>query len=215
MKRRRSFPWLLMGLLALCAGLGWLAYDRLHAAPQAIADVAPDAKVDQSVTELPATPTFNLPPASRFSAISERPLFSQTRRPPDVAAVETTSEVAAVDLGVTLQGIVVAGPNQIAIFKDAATGEMLRLKRNDRFKGWQLSQVTGAGVVFSNNDREQRLELDYEQTPPPQAQRKRNQRVNAQRQQQIQQQLQQQQQQQPVAQQLQESGVVPDDGQQD
>ena len=222
MRRKLPFPWLPLGLMVVCIGLVWVAYERLHASSEGAAPESLEAKIDPSVVELPATPTFALPPATRYAEISQRPLFSQSRRPPDIAA-DVASEAAAVDLGVTLQGIVVAGPNRIAIFKDAATGEMLRLKRNDRFKGWQLSQVSGQGVVFLNNDKEQRLELDYEQAPPAQPNRRRKtQLTNAQRQQQLlqQQQLQlqqlqlQQQQQQPVAQRLKDSGVLPDDGEQ-
>ena len=62
MRRKRPLPWLPMGLVMVCLGLVWLAYERLHASADESEAQTPVAKVDGSVAELPATPTFTLPP---------------------------------------------------------------------------------------------------------------------------------------------------------
>jgi len=133
---------------------------------------------------------FNLPSASRFSAVSERPLFNDDRKPTPVADVEAIVEgPPPVPLNVTLTGVILVRKTEtteelrIAMVHDNARNESMALKvgmpLGGEQGGWTLSSVEPRMAVFKNaNDETAEVELQTAavatqapgaRRPPPQA----------------------------------------------
>ena len=155
-------------LLAVCVGLiiPLPAYLR----PPAPLAVAPGAypPLDTAQVELPATP-----PLSDYSELTERPLFSRTRRavsgnsqepPPQPIA---TTPVGAPDF--RLSAIVIAGEQRIALLQPLAGGlaEPQRLSPGEHYQDWEVLEVHPRSVILRRNGQRHTLALESTATPEP------------------------------------------------
>jgi len=173
--RRRALASLF--LLFAIAGGGLLALHRAHpdllvrrldvgdgmgVSAQATANAA---NGDQSV----AVESNSPPPESRFAVIALRPLFSAGRRPADLPeAAAAPSETAPPDLLVT--GIVIAGPDSVAILEPARPGAQAELalvaRVGDRVAGgWTVMAIEPGKVVLTREGGRVELPLIAKDDP--------------------------------------------------
>ncbi len=191
---RRRPEWVLpTALLALCAGLGWLVYQGLQAAPPpgpvAAAGGAPP------LDALPEETVFVMPPEQSFAAILERPLFSPTRRPPPEGIASVAGPVPTLKIDVV--GIVISEQEQFALILTENSKEIVRLIVGDEFQGWTLEDIEPERVTFRRGEIEEQIGLSFDRPPPVQTKRSARERRKLQQQKQ-QKQRQQQKQQQPT-----------------
>lgn len=101
----------------------------------------------------------------------ERPLFSQSRRPPVVAELEPPRiaeplpepEPAVEEPpSLTLVGTVVGTDRDVAVFFDTAARQIVRLRIGDAEAGWTLRRVDPKTTMLEKDRREVTLSL-----PPP------------------------------------------------
>ena len=159
-------------LLVVCVGLiiPLPAYLR----PPAPLAVAPGVypPLDTVQVELPATP-----PLSDYSELTERPLFSRTRRavsgnsqepPPQLIA---TTPVGAPDF--RLSAIVIAGEQRIALLQPLALAgglaEPQRLSPGEHYQDWEVLEVHPRSVILRRNGQRHTLALESTATPEPPA----------------------------------------------
>lgn len=131
------------------------------------------------VTEKPPKPAmvqqaqvkedFSLPPLRSFDAILTRPIFSPNRR-----AVQGSAVVISQELGMTLRGISITAKGKLALVAPQDGGESVRLREGEDYRGWTLTVVEQHKVVFRRGNKEEQLELIYDE-PPPQARKRKRQ----------------------------------------
>jgi len=91
-----------------------------------------------------------------YEAISELPLFDESRRPP-VAEVQTVVRQQPVQQRLQIQalGIAVADESILAIVKDLRTGKIQRMRLFEKIDGWELKRVDEDSFVFERNGVDQ------------------------------------------------------------
>ncbi len=90
-------------------------------------------------------------PMKSLSATRERPLFRPSRRPAPVlgpAPVEAAVPPPPEQLQLELVGTIVGGSENIAVFLDQKTNDVVRLKTGESHSGWILRAVKGRGVTL-------------------------------------------------------------------
>lgn len=92
----------------------------------------------------------------RYQVIASNPLFIEARKPfiEVVKKKVRTKEIIKQDLRVQALGIAVSGELFIAVVKDLRTGEILRLRVNEKIDEWRLKRVSADSFVFANGEAE-------------------------------------------------------------
>jgi hypothetical protein len=106
-----------------------------------------------------------LPPPAAFAAVSERPLFSPSRRPPAVAAAPLASAVAA---RYRLIGVIAIGGNRRALLADGL--RRIEISEGGALDNWTVSRIEQDRVVFATPGGETALALQRaspEASPTP------------------------------------------------
>jgi len=116
---------------------------------------------------------LQIPPVVVYRDIVERPLFSDSRRPPDKAAAAVAAAPGE-QLGAKwkLTGIVVAGENSFVHVAGVRDHETVRLQAGMPLDGWKLEQINTDHVVFSSAGRSAILKLHEEELPVTPLQRR-------------------------------------------
>ena len=113
----------------------------------------------------PAAPTaaqkFELPPLDELQATRERPLFSPTRRPPEIAAEPEAAPpiTESVSLPFELTGIALGDEIRIAILHNKTTNEELRVREGDKVDDWMLETVADRFILLRGDGRRLRVWL--------------------------------------------------------
>jgi len=110
-------------------------------------------------TEIAASPSTivpALPPLDAFREITERPLFSPSRRP-------SASVPATASQGLRLEGVLVVGAEKHAIIKQA-DGRTARVAEGETVGEWTVRQIERERVLLVAGDR--RLELTARRAGP-------------------------------------------------
>lgn len=116
-----------------------------------------------------------------YNRIAQRPLFSATRRPPElIEETPPTPEVPKPPVeeqrldGLTLTAVIMKGEERIALMKDPQTDKTLRLIKGETIRGWVVTEVgPGAISLLSPNGTSSDLNLRVFRppiglaTPPP------------------------------------------------
>jgi len=163
-RRRWGLTWLLLGLCGLLAALvgAELHYGRQWYAQKVAALGTPAASGTAPVAaESPALGEL-LEPMDAYAEIVERPLFIDTRRPPEPAP-----EVAAAapppppprPLRATLTSIVITPERHLALVVDHASKRSVRLAEGADFAGWQVERIENEQVIFRQGEQTQVLQL--------------------------------------------------------
>lgn len=143
---------------------------------------SPVTSNNSNVTSI--TPTIKPLRSKRsYNRIAQRPLFSATRRPPELIVEEAppTPEVPKPPVeeqrldGLTLTAVIMKGEERIALMKDPQTDKTLRLIKGETIRGWVVTEVgPGAISLLSPNGTSSDLNLrvfrppiGLAATPPP------------------------------------------------
>jgi hypothetical protein len=106
-----------------------------------------------AVADAPTLPT--LPPFSAFAAISERPLFSPSRRAPAAEARGTS----ALEGRYRLLGLVITGNTRRALIGEVAGGRRFDVGEGEAIDGWSVKRIARDAVVFDSPAGEATLTL--------------------------------------------------------
>jgi type II secretory pathway component PulC len=122
---------------------------------------APSRKASAKAATLPRADNVRA-----YDAISNRPLFSETRRPPEHApdAPEPTSEALR---HVGLTGVVITSERKTALIYSQKSPEMLTLQEGESLEGWHLDKVLQDRIVLSHGDETAEIVIWDKTRPRP------------------------------------------------
>jgi general secretion pathway protein N len=147
-------------LATFCLGLGTWAVNELRAAPVTVQDQdAPAAANTTPVTSTPAA--FALPPMQRFAVVTERPLFSPDRRPPQHA-----DDTAGAWSSFVLAGIIITSASREALVVHGKPQSIAHIQEGQALEGWTITSIYPDRVVFRDRLSEHELKL-IPKAPPP------------------------------------------------
>ena len=107
---------------------------------------------------------LRIPPVITYQAVVERPLFSDSRRPAQVAPGGKAAQAAQLGAKWRLTGIVMAGDNSFVHVEGIRDRKTVRLKVGMPLDGWQLEEIEPDHVTFTSGGRSETLQIH--QTKP-------------------------------------------------
>jgi general secretion pathway protein N len=147
-------------LAALALGLGALAARELGDA-RAPAQNQPLPAPAAQPAAASAAPTFSLPPLQRFAVVTERPLFSPDRRPPQHA-----DDTAGAWSSFVLAGIIITAQSREALVLHGKPQAIAHLQEGQALEGWTITSIYPDRVVFRDGLNEHELKLVPKAEPP-------------------------------------------------
>jgi general secretion pathway protein N len=160
MKRSRlSFKRAPFLLLLLCLGLGGALYLEISQPPvEALTNAHPvSPAAGQAV---PHQSVFVMPPVGTYGEVTERPLFSETRRAP---AETAATPVDAPPSDFTLKGIIISTNERHALIEHGQPPSLERISEGQDLEGWTVESILVDRVVLTRADG--RLELKAKDVP--------------------------------------------------
>jgi general secretion pathway protein N len=145
---------------ALCLGLGALAASEFRATPVPTQGQEPPS----APSKTPATTTtaaFSLPPVQRFAIVTERPLFSPNRKPP-----QHTDDAAGAWPSFVLAGIIITPASREALVLHGKPQSIAHIQEGQALEGWTVTSIDPDRVVFRDGLSEHELKL-IPKAPPP------------------------------------------------
>jgi hypothetical protein len=103
-----------------------------------------------------ATAPFVLPPLESFSAITDRPLFTQSRRPPAIQASTASVGTAA---SFVLAGIIISHESREALIIHGKPPIMSHLQEGQAIDGWTVMAIDQDRVILGNGEARYELKL--------------------------------------------------------
>jgi hypothetical protein len=160
-------------LLLLASGVfGGLFYLQWHRGVASQYELAVDAS-DSGVSERKTEPVLPFVPApiNSLSEITERPLFTEGRTPPEKPTDTAQSAAPVVPLRLKLEGVAITPQNKVAVITDLQTNELLRLSQGMSHGNWKVTGVSEESVTIQQGPREITLKLEIDEASGPAGQR--------------------------------------------
>lgn len=169
---RPPYATLTTKLSIVCVALATIIAGELaHGSTSQVA-VQPTEDIVASPQDAPAR-EFSLRSLSSFAEVSQRPLFSETRRPA-LAADQSTAAWSSF----VLQGVIVSSLIREALVLHNKPATLVGLREGDMLDGWTAESILSDRITFRNGNEKQVLTLavtrgsekpeDREERKPPQ-----------------------------------------------
>ncbi len=161
MQRTRLLKYfLIVSILVMAAVVSW----QMGSRPASIS--IDRASVESSPALLPDAPAavFELAALEAYDEIIERPLFSQTRRPPVPETVKNTTVKPPQPKNEPLPdwklvGTAITSDTQTALIWDTRNRRFVRLEPGMNRSGWEIAAVQPEVVVMSNGKIQHQIKL--------------------------------------------------------
>lgn len=140
-------------LAVLCLGLGVLVATELDKTPVTAPDQAPPPTAAKSAAGGGAA-SFSLPPLQRFGSVTERPLFSPDRKPPQHA-----DDTAGAWSSFVLAGIIITPQSREALVLHGKPQTIVHLQEGQALEGWTVTSIYPDHIVFRDGLNEHELRL--------------------------------------------------------
>ena len=151
-------------LLLVCLALAGLVYDELSSPENDLPKPSLPAGAVAPVSMPKAEEVVpGLPPIETLAEVTDRPLFTATRRPPPPDAVQENTGNAS---SFVLLGVVISKGERLAIIRHGRPPAAARLTEGQTIEGWTLQSIAPDRVVLKNADNEQSLKLRDLKEPP-------------------------------------------------
>lgn len=146
------------GLVTLgiaCAFLTAILYVEWTAPLNAVesAPAAPPASARKPSDE--ATSRYSMPPLQSFSAVTDRPLFSQSRRP----SPEATDDASGPWSSFVLAGIVITPDSREALIRHGTPPTISHVHEGQGIEGWIVNSILADRVVLVGGGTQHELRL--------------------------------------------------------
>ncbi len=135
-----------------------------------------DADLPQPAAEpaQPGNPLWAIP-LKDLAATRDRPIFSQSRRPPAPAVIAAPAAPVVAPPKpaepsrplLKLVGTIIGASRGFGLFQDQAGNSALRLQTGEVHEGWVLREVRAHAIVFQKDDARVTLELPVQTTARP------------------------------------------------
>jgi hypothetical protein len=154
-------------LIVLCLGLSTLIY-YLAEEPLQIQPPNTGKRGAQNIPELPNYGGYKTLDLAALNETITRPLFAETRRPPESDPEAPTEQGAVPKANVktsrfehTLVGIFIVENNKLALLRPKRRGPLVRVGVGDEIDGWKIIDITLEHVELEQSGESQIL------TPKP------------------------------------------------
>ncbi|HSS63228.1 MAG TPA: hypothetical protein VLS27_02260 [Gammaproteobacteria bacterium] len=162
---------LLITLMALCVIILMEARSGVPSADDL--EATPDKDRAETVT---GPVRLTLPPLASLGETVERPLFSETRRPPetdsDDAPITPTPLPTSTAGSFTVSAIVITESERAVLLVHPQSGELTRVAEGERVAGWRLDRVDNDRAVFSKDGETREAALRTFGPAPPRSQQR-------------------------------------------
>jgi hypothetical protein len=159
-------------LLLVCLGLGGVIAAEVTA-PIVDAPEGSQPPNEQRSKNAAARPTsYSLPPLQSFVSVTDRPLFSQSRRP----SPQGTDDSLGPWSNFVLAGIIISPDSREALILHGKPQAMVHVQEGQDVDGWLVTSILPDRVVFRGGSTEHELRLTDKSdagstpnypTPPP------------------------------------------------
>lgn len=155
-----------MLLISICAGLAYAIFEDLNTHP-----TLPPIKLAGTPSSQTAGPTPNgansvgLPTVSQLSAITDRPLFFQSRTIPEPPPGEPAGPTTQPKLGVTVSGVIITPTMRVALVRSPESKEVLLVSEGEKVGEWQMSQITPDSVFLQWRDKTEVIAVEDNVAP--------------------------------------------------
>jgi hypothetical protein len=153
-------------LLIISALLGGLFYLQWHedVAARYRQPVSAEEPVSEG-TAVQSIPSFVPVPITSLREITDRPLFTEGRTPPEQATDAGQNIVAVEPLRLKLEGVAITPDSKVAIITDMQTSELLRLSQGMSHGNWKVTGISEQSVTIQQGPRETTLTLEIDVAP--------------------------------------------------
>jgi hypothetical protein len=134
-------------------------WQGIEAAPGTAAQAGP-APADPSPPAGKSGSGQPLGPLQSYAAVTARPLFTQSRRPP--ATVDGTV-LAAVEGNLFVAGILLSGGERIALVRQSTDRKAVPVREGQAVGGWTIRSISADGVILAGQGGETTLPLQKRQ----------------------------------------------------
>jgi hypothetical protein len=101
-------------------------------------------------------------PIRSFTEITERPLFTEGRLPPEPPAEETAQAAPVPPPDLKLEGVAITSNSRTAVITDLRTNETLRLNEGMSHADWKVETVNKDSVTIKRGEQEIVLKLEID-----------------------------------------------------
>jgi hypothetical protein len=161
---------ILAALLAAALYLEW--YVAPLEPPVATPAPAPGNPVGATAGAIAGSFVLPLADSDAYEVIAQRPLFSDSRRPPEPEAEQSAPqpEVATEDVeGLDLNAVIITTEETVALVRDAKSGDLLRVQAGEEVRGWKVETIDSGSILLKLGDRTATIELREFAPPAPAA----------------------------------------------
>lgn len=102
--------------------------------------------------------SYSAPALAAFNEITERPLFTEGRLPPE-EPVNAPVAVRSSPLRLALEGVAITPGSRIAVVRDLSTNKMLHLPIGMKHQDWELTAVTETDATFERGGQSHTITL--------------------------------------------------------
>ncbi len=123
----------------------------------------PSAGDVEGAQAVEAIPAFMPTPLQSLSEITDRPLFTEGRTPPEKPSESPAAVTAEVPLRLKLEGVAITPESKVAVITDLQTNELLRLSQGMSHGNWKVTGVSEESVTIQQGAREITLTLEIDE----------------------------------------------------
>jgi type IV pilus biogenesis protein PilP len=135
-------------LLAVCSALSYLSFKDMDSAVPGPDGLPRDGRSAHAAIAPPPEPS-----TGPWQEQIDRPLFTASRRPPEVEVADPVPEAEPdPPPPAAASGIVLRDGHALALLR-LADGQFVRVAAGDHIEGWQVVRITRDGVELTRGDR--------------------------------------------------------------
>ncbi len=142
-------------LAIACAGLAAIIYVEANAPVGAMPSASPPLAATARQPTDEAAARYSMPPLQTYAAVTERPIFSQSRRPSPQEADDTAGAWSSF----VLAGIIIAPNSREALIRHGTPPTMVHIREGQDIEGWVVRSILPDRVVFVGGDTLHELRL--------------------------------------------------------
>jgi hypothetical protein len=160
---------LLFGL-ASAALAGGVAIE-LQPSPQATQTLRSDRAAPANATVAKAGPMPRADNVRSYDVISDRPLFSESRRPPERLPEDEAGPTADTLRHINLTGVIITPARKTALLYSQHSPDTINLQEGQSIEGWRLDKVLHDRIVLSHDGETTEINIwDLTRPRPPRRQ---------------------------------------------
>jgi general secretion pathway protein N len=145
-------------LLSLSLGLAAAVYDEVNTpSDETSSEESASAAISESRREpAPDDARFSLPPLRDLKEVTDRPLFSPSRRPPPPQASQEAIKQSG---SLALDGVILSSEGRIALISHGRPPVLVHVAEGREIEGWTVLSIQADHIVLQRDATRQEIKL--------------------------------------------------------